>query len=114
MAIVESFEFGKEGTITATTLTASDVAVVNLSRKATLIINNVTAGALTVNIVGDTATTKVCAGIGEIDLTDGIDAAVGIGEVYRLPLNSERQYWLGDGNITITGGDGAEAYILEV
>lgn len=114
MALILNTKLDTDGVIAVTTLGASDTAVVDLAKKTTLVVNNITAGALTLNVVGDTATSTECAGVGVIDLTGGVTAAIGVGEVYNLPLNPAIQKWLGDGNITITGGDGAEAYILEV
>ena len=114
MAIIESYEFRKEGPITPTVLSASDTALVNLNKSTTLVVLNDTGGPLAINVKGDTATDVDCAGVGEIDLSGGITFDVLDGETYKLPLNTKYQKWLGDGNITVTGGDLALAYILEV
>lgn len=115
MALIETQDFSKEGPILATTMTASDTAIVGVKNKrSTLIIDNSTGGDLTINIVGNTATFANCSGIGEIDLTGGVSVTVVDGDLIKFPLNPYYKQWLGDGNLTITGGTGAVAYILEV
>lgn len=114
MAALNSYDFTTEEVIVPVTLTASDTAVVDLQKKATLLVFNDTAGSLDITVVGDTATSTVCDGVGSIDLTGGKTFTAGIGETFKFPLNSTYQKWLGDGNLTITGGTGATAYILYV
>jgi hypothetical protein len=114
MATLNKYTFGAEAAIVPVTLTASDDAIVDLSKKTTLVVFNGTAGSLDINVVGDTATSATCSGIGSIDLTGGKTFTVGIGATFQFPLNTKYKEWLGDGNLTITGGTGAEAYILEV
>ena len=114
MAIIESYEFRKEGIITPTVLGVSDTATVNLNKSTTLIVTNDTGATLSINVTGDTATYVDCDGIGEIDVSGGVTFDVLDGETYKLPLNTQYQKWLGDGNITVTGGDLATAYILDI
>ena len=113
MAVINKYTLGAEEVVVPVTLTASDTAVLDLAKKSTLLVTNDTAGALNIVVVGDTATTANCPGIGSIDLTGGKTFPVGIGETFKFPLNSTYQAWLGDGNLTITGGDDATAYIIE-
>jgi len=114
MAVLNKYAFLAEEIIVPVTLAASDTAEVTLSKKTALVVVNATGGPLTINVKGDTATTATCDGLGSIDLTGGKDFTVADGETFKFPLNATYQKWLGDGNITITGGTGAEAYILEV
>jgi hypothetical protein len=114
MAVISNYGFLVEEAIVPLVLGASDTAVVDLSKKSNLIVRNDTAGILNLVVIGDTATTTNCSGVGDIDLTGGKTFAVGIGETFKFPLNATYKAWLGDGNLTITGGDAAEAYILEV
>jgi hypothetical protein len=114
MAVISNYGFLTEEVIVPLVLGASDTAVVDLSKKSNLIVRNDTAGILSLVVIGDTATTTNCSGVGDIDLTGGLTFDVGIGETYKFPLNATYKDWLGDGTLTITGGDAAEAYILEV
>ena len=78
----------------------------------TLILNNVTAGALTPLIVGDEATTFPCSGLGNVDVSAGYQlGSIGAGETFALPLDSISAYL--KGGITMTGADAMEAQILE-
>lgn len=114
MAVINKYTFSTEESIVPTVLSATDTVLVSLSRGSVLIVDNVTASPLTVNVLGDTATTTVCSGVGSIDLTGGKDFVVAANTLLKIPLNTKYQDWLGDGNLTITGGDLAEAYVLEV
>lgn len=95
-----------------TTLGASDTFVYNANTKPVLYLNNVTAGALTPNIDGDGGTTHPCSGIGDIDVSGGLTlASIGAGATVAIPLNSISAYL--KGTITVTGGTGIEASLLE-
>jgi len=113
MAVVNKYTFNDDDVIVPTTLTASDTAVLSLSKTSVIIVSNDTAGALTLNIKGDTATSIHCPGVGSIDLTGGLDVLIGVGETLKYRLSEERKAWLGDGNVTLTGAVDATAYILE-
>lgn len=113
MAVVNKYTFNNDDVIVPLTLGASDTAVVSTSKTSVIIVTNDTAGALTLNIKGDTATSVDCPGVGDIDLTGGLDVLVGIGETRKYRLSEARKAWLGDGNITLTGATGATAYIIE-
>ncbi len=99
--------------ITRTTLGASDTFVYTPGVTKYLVIDNVTAGALTPNIDGDGATTGYLDGYGSVDLTGGYTfGSIAAGEIFVLDLDAIKQFL--KGTITLTGGDAAEAYILEV
>lgn len=114
MAVINKYNIVTEELIVPTVLGASDTVKVDLNKTTSLFIDNNSGGPLTVNVLGDTATSVSCKGVGTIDLTAGKDFVVADGELFKIPLNTEYQAWLGDGNLTITGGDLAEAYLLEV
>lgn len=98
--------------VTITTLGASDTLVYNASAKAVLYLNNGTAGALTPKIDGDGAVDVPCAGILDVVTSAGLTLdSIGIGAVVAIPLDSINAYL--KGTITITGGSGIKASILE-
>lgn len=98
--------------VTITTLGASDTLVFDESKRPVLYLNNVTAGALTPLIVGDESTSFPAHGIGDIDTSAGkLLTLIGIGATVAFPLVAIKGYL--SGTITITGGDGIEASILE-
>lgn len=101
-----------ERDVTVTTLSASDTFVFNPRKRPVLVLNNVTAGALTPNIDGDGGTTHSCPGVGEIDVSAGHTvASIGAGVTVAIPLVSISAFL--QGTITVTGGDGIEASLLE-
>ena len=96
-------------TATETTIGASDTFTFN---GGILLIRNDTAGALTPNLVGDGATTVGVPGIGNVDVSTGYTApSIAIGEDAVIPLLSVGKYLTGV--VTVTGGDGATAILLE-
>lgn len=98
--------------VTVTTLGASDTLAFKKGVNATLVLNNGTAGALTPLIVGASATTQPCKGIGNVDVSAGFQlSSVGIGATVLIPLDSIEAYL--KGVITLTGGSGIEAKLLE-
>lgn len=98
--------------VTVTVLGASDTFSFDSAKNPVLVLNNVTAGALTPLIDGADSTTQPCSGIGNIDVSAGLTlASIGIGATVAIPLNSISAYL--KGVITITGGDAIEAQLLE-
>jgi len=102
-----------EKVITVTTLSAGDTFEFTPNVNATLVLNNVSGGALTPLITGDAASSDFpCAGVGGIDLSTGFQlASVGTGVQVAIPLDSISAYL--KGTITLTGGDAMEAQLLE-
>ena len=95
--------------VNVTTLGASDTFT--YVPGSTLILNNVTGGALTPNIDGDGATTVPVRGIGAVDVSGGYDVpSIGAGESAAIPLDTIAKYLQGD--IAVTGADGIEAQLL--
>ena len=99
--------------ITVTTLGASDTLAYKTNANATLVLNNVTAGALTPLIDGAGATSVSVAGLGAVVDTSGgfLVSSIGAGETAAIPLDTISEYL--KGVITITGGDAIEAQLLE-
>ena len=96
----------------STTLTASDTFTYTAGKTKYLVLDNVTAGSLTVLIDGDGATTQLASGVGSIDLTGGFSTgAIAASERKIIPLDSIKSYLAGV--IEITGGTGIEASLLE-
>lgn len=101
-------------TLTVVTLDGStDSLVYDSTKKQVLLLNNVTAGALTPAIVGSTASSAYSvSGIGAIDLHLGYQVgSMAAGAQVAIPLNTIAN-WL-SGIISITGGTGIEAALLE-
>jgi hypothetical protein len=96
--------------LTQTTLTAADTLVYNPSGKQVLILNNTTAGALTVVIDGDAGTPVSVPGVGLVPTTAGYSTgAIAAGAVVVIPLDSIRAF-LG-GVVAVTGGTGIKAML---
>lgn len=95
--------------VTVTTLGASDTFV--YVPGSILVLNNVTAGALTPNIDGDGGSTVPVRGVGSVDVSGGYDVpSIGAGSSAAIPLDTIAKYL--QGTIAVTGGDGIEAQLL--
>lgn len=98
--------------VTRTTMTASDTLTYNAGRDAVLILDNVTAGALTVVIDGNGGTTVPVSGIGNVDVSAGFSTgSIAAGACLAIPLDAISAYL--QGTITVTGGTGIKASLLE-
>ena len=98
--------------VTQTTMTASDTLSFNPAKNPVLILNNVTAGALTVTLDGSAGTTVPVGGVGSVSVAAGYaTASIAAGVVHAIPLNSISAYL--QGTIAITGGTGIAASLLE-
>lgn len=114
MAAITSTSMTGQGarTVTRTTLGASDTFTYNASRSPVLILDNVTAGALTPNIDGAAGTTVPVAGLGNVSVAAGLTlASIGAGACVAIPLATIDKYL--QGVITVTGGTGIKATLLE-
>ena len=100
--------------VTRTTLGASDTFTYNASKSPILILDNVTAGSLTVTIDGaDAPAALTVAGVGSLNLSTGfVTTAISAGACVAIPLNSISQYLAG--TIAVTGGTGIKATLLEM
>jgi len=98
--------------VTVTTLTGTDSFAYDASKKPVLVLNNVTAGALTVTIDGDEAGSVTVPGAGSFDISSGFSTAeIAAGDVSAISLASIGAYLAG--TIAVTGGTGIEASLLE-
>lgn len=115
MAVITATSMGGSGAreVTVTILGASDTLTYTASRNPILVLNNVSGGPLTPNIDGDGGTTVPVAGVGTVDVSGGYTtASIADGEVWAIPLRSISAYLTGV--VTVTGGTGIEAFILEL
>lgn len=99
--------------ITETTLNGTDSFTFNPTKHPIMILKNTTAGPLTATFVGSTATTVSFDGVPSVTVSAGyattaIAATTGI---VAVPLNSIKEYLRG--TLTITGGTGLTATLLE-
>lgn len=114
MAVITATSIANAGasTLTVTTLGASDTFIFNPAKDPILILNNVTAGALTPNIDGAGGTVVPVTGVGNVSVASGYTTpSIGAGAVVAIPLKSIKEYLRG--TITVTGGTGIKASILE-
>lgn len=113
MAVITATSLQGTGsrTATVTTLGASDTLVFSASKHPLLVIENNTAASITANIDGSDSTTIAVEGYGTLDVSAGYDVSVADGAIAVVPLRSISAYLRG--TVTVTGADGATAYILE-
>ncbi len=114
MAVVAATSMNGSGArvVTLTTLGASDTFVYNASKNPVLVLNNVTGGGLTPNIDGAGGSNVPVAGIGSVSVASGLTlASIAAGAEVAIPLKSIEEYLRGV--ITMTGGTGIKASILE-
>lgn len=114
MAVITATNIVPAGanSVTVTTLGASDTLTFNPGRDPVLILNNVTAGGLTPNIDGDGGTAVSTDSLGTVDVSSGLTlSSIGAGATVAIRLKSISAYLTG--TVTITGGDGIEATLLE-
>lgn len=98
--------------VSALVLGASDTLVYNPSKNPLLLLDNITAGALTLSIVGDAGGNIGLPGHGNVDVSvTPVFVAIGVGEDVAIPLNTIGAHLTGI--VTLTGMDGAEARLLE-
>ena len=101
-------------TITPATLDGStDTLTFDANAKQSLYLNNTTGGALNINVIGSTAPADYTPpGYGDpLDLTAGFAITIPDGQMSSQFLPSISK-WLA-GSVTITGGTGLLAYIVE-
>ena len=99
-------------TVTETTLDGTDTFTYSQGKSQTLILRNDTAGALTPTIDGDGATTVSVKGVGLVDISAGYAVgSIAIGETVTIRTESISEYLAGV--ISITGGTGLDAQLLE-
>lgn len=99
------------------TLGATDTLVYKEGEKInqTLMLNNVSGGALTPLILGVGTTTFPKQGLdGNEDVSAGhLMTSIGIGEIVYLKLDTIKGFLKGASSINVTGGDAIEATLME-
>ena len=113
MATIAQTSIGGSGQrlVTETTLTASDTFVYMPGAGQILVLNNVTAGSLTVTMDGADGTTVSFPGVPSISVAAGYSStAIAAGAIRAIPLDTIAAYL--QGAITVTGGTGIKAFIL--
>lgn len=99
-------------TVTRTTLTASDTFTYKSGVGAVLILDNITAGPLTVTIDGADGTTVPVAGIGSVSVAAGYSTgAIAAAACVAIPLDTISEFL--KGTIAVTGGTGIRATLIE-
>lgn len=99
-------------TLSVTTLGASDTFVYTNGVTRYLLLRNGTAGALTPIIDGDGAVSEYLPGVGSVSTSSGYSVgSIAAGATVTVDLDAIRSYL--KGVITITGGVGISASVLE-
>jgi hypothetical protein len=99
--------------VNTTTMTAADTLTYDKALNQILILRNGTAGPLTVNIKGNTATSASVSGIGPVSLTGGFSTgAIAAGATVAIPLNTIER-WLEGSVVNLTGGTGISAQLIQ-
>ena len=114
MAVITKTSVKPSGAVTVsrTTLGASDTFVYDSSKDPILVLDNVTGGALTPNIDGDGGTTVNTPNLGTVSVSSGLTlASIPAGSCVSIRLSTISSYL--QGTVTITGGTGIKASILE-
>lgn len=113
MALLVATNIKPGGDVLATvnTLGASDTYTFDFNKSPILMLRNATGGPLTVNLDGADSALVSVDGYGSVDPTSGLDITVADGTTKAIKLKSRNAYLQGE--VTITGGDLAEAIILE-
>lgn len=114
MATIAATNMAAVGAVTAavTTLTGTDDFTYSAGKRPVLVLNNVTAGALTPVIDGDGAGSVSVAGVGSVDISGGFSVgSIAAGATVTIQLDSIKSYLAG--TIAVTGGTGIEAMLLE-
>lgn len=99
--------------VTVTTLDgSSDTFTYNPGKAPILVLNNVTAGALSPVIDGAAGTTYDCSGLGSVDVSGGYAVgSIAAGDTVAIRLKTIEAYL--KGAIGITSATGIEAQLLE-
>ena len=103
---------GGPASATVTVLTASDTLVYKPKQSQVLVLRNDTGASKTVNIDGDTSTTISPSGYGgTISVAGGKDIVIADGATSFVRLSDIKAFL--NGVVTVTGGTGVEAMLLE-
>lgn len=95
--------------LTVTTLTAADTLVYKQGAGQTLILDNTTAGSLTVVLNDSDVTSVQVVGVGAVSVSAGLSTVVAAGARAAILLDNSRRRW--QGTIAVTGGTGIKAVL---
>lgn len=114
MPAIASINAAQQGAFAApaSTLTADDTIAFAPARKQLLVLNNRTAGALTVTLDGSAGTTVNAPGIGPVSVAAGLALAVPAGQARAIVLGTVSAYC--QGVVHLTGGAGVEAQLFNL
>lgn len=99
---------------TVNTLSASDTFVYRNSSNQVLVLRNGTAGPLTVNLLGSSASTVAVAGVGNVSVATGYSTgAIAAGATVTIALNTISAYLTGT-SVTVSGGTGISATLYQL
>lgn len=117
MAALTATSISASGAVTVTVeqTTGADTFIYKQGSRQRLLFTNGTAGAATINLLGDTVTTKTCPGQGDpIDNSGGYDVSVPIGDTVIVTTETIKNFLNTDGTATdITGTTGVDVSLLE-
>ena len=101
-------------TTPSSTLTASDTFTYDANSNQVLVLRNGTAGALTVNLLGNAVTPVFVAGIGNVSVASGYSTgSIAAGATVTIALNTISAYLTGT-TVTVTGGTGIAATLYRL
>lgn len=114
MPAIASINAAQQGAFAApvSTLTADDTIIFAPARKQLLVLNNTTAGALTVTLDGSESTTVNAPGIGPVSVSAGLEIVVPAGESRAIVLGTVSAYC--QGVVHLAGGAGVDAQLFNV
>lgn len=108
--IAETLVTGAAGVaLTVTTLTSSDTLVYRQGAGQVLILDNVTAGSLTVVLNDSDVTAVQVEGVGAVSVSAGLSTVIAAGARFAVLLDNSRRRW--QGTIAVTGGTGIKAVL---
>jgi hypothetical protein len=98
--------------VNTTTMTAADTLTYVREKNPLLVLRNGTAGALTVNIKGNTATSVPVSGVGPVSLSAGYSTgSIAAGSTIAIALKTIEK-WLEGSVVNLTGGTGISAQLI--
>jgi hypothetical protein len=101
-------------TTPSSTLTASDTFTYSSNSNQILVLRNGTGGALTVNLLGNAATTVAVPGYGNVTVSAGYSTgSIAAGATVTIALNTIAAYLSGT-SVTVTGGTGISATLYQL
>lgn len=99
--------------LTRTTSTATDTLTYTLGASQTLLLYNTTASPITVNLVGSAPASVFVTGTATtVNTSGGASVVVGASATQHVALDDISAYLAGNGTVTVTGGVGLVAMLI--